>query len=138
MKLCPTCYTQGYCRKLKYALVSDEELENPDFIFDGRMAAFDLGIKPDQWHEQITNWYRDFQGRFMDNKDSEIPLDTSQLELKNIRTWFRDFAYRKPDPNIPPVLYATTKERARVFLSILRVQVGVNAELWGVRAANDR
>ena len=60
--LCLQCISLGYCQRLRSWLVTDKEIENPEFIRDIRMAANDEGISADSWLDHINRLYRDYRG----------------------------------------------------------------------------
>ena len=137
MSLCPACLLSGYCRRFNVRIVSDMELDNPEFIRDVRRAALEQGKTCDEWLEHMTNLYRDYPGRIVDSGGAEVWLDMSDFERSKIRYWFRDFCCTPCPTDVSPRVRREARERVRVLATILRAADPVAAQLWGVRAAND-
>lgn len=137
MELCYACLVSGYCRKLNYKPLTNGELALPELVRDGRAAANAYGFTQDAWVEEIHNIYRDLKGRFIDDDGNEVFLNMDVFDSPNIRSWFRDNICKPMNPDLRPVVREATCDRWWVFLSIIRADIGVNAELWGVRPAND-
>lgn len=136
MQLCATCLTLGYCRKKNTVLVSDRQLENPDFLIDLRAFTADLKISPDHWVDFLIDTYRDYRGRII-HQGNEVFLDTEALEATSIREWLRDWACTAVPEGVRPRLREESRERIRVLATILATRFPFEASMWGVRAAND-
>ena len=135
MPLCSCCVTLGYCRKLKSWIVTDEELNNPEFLRDVRITAGELGKTRDEWIEYLSNLYRDYPGRILDAQGEEVFLNMELLEEAS-PYWFRDTC-KAPLLRVTPRLRIEARERFRVMATILRACFPDKAQFWGVRPAND-
>lgn len=135
MSLCPYCLARGYCRRLQTQIVSDDDIDNSEFIRDVREFAHKLDINDEEWREFLSNLYRDYRGRVADADGNEIFLDMEEFERPSIREWFRDFCCRLPvrHPHVRP----EARERVRVLATILKAYNPLAASYWGVRPAND-
>ena len=135
MQLCSLCLRLGYCRKLTSFLVSDAELSNPNFVADLRRYTASLDIDPGEWHDALTDKYRDYPGRIIGPDGQEVMLDMEQFELPHIREWFRDYVCNPCPPGKTPRLRRENKERVRILATIMRAVAPMEALTWG--AAND-
>ena len=130
--LCCHCLHLGYCRKRKSLIVTDRELENPEFLRDVRTTAASLDILPSEWLEQLYDWLRDYPGRIVNGAWQEMYIRTEELEAPFFREWMRNFL--RPVPaNVKPRLRMSARERVRVVASILRATFPKEAMKWGLR-----
>lgn len=133
------CLIHGFCRNTRTPLVTDDELDDSEFIRDLRATTFDEGVSDSEWHEHVTALYRDMRG-WVENTESdgdkEVFLDMEEFEIPSIREWFRDFCCTPCPPEVTPRVRPEARERVRVLATILRATYPVRASLWGVRAAN--
>lgn len=137
MPLCARCFTEGHCRYLTVSLVTDDQLDDGEFIRDVRAHAHAMRITRDHWLSFLTDAYRDYPGQVFDAEGEPVFLDMSVFEVEGIAYWFRDFANTPCPPNVLPYVRVEARERVRVFATILKLLDPVPARLWGVRAAND-
>lgn len=137
MNMCRACRRHGFCRKLACQIVTDDELNDPEFLRDVRAAALAEGVSADAWLEHVNDLYRDFRGWISDARGAEVLLDMEEFERPFIREWFRDFCCTPCAPDIKPRIRDVARERVRVLATILRAAHPAKALLWGVRAAND-
>ena len=135
--LCPLCLIYGYCRRTTSLLVRDAEIANPEFVRDTRLFAHSLGISPDSWHDFIIDEYRDYPGRILDPRGNETFLNISVLEVPGIRDWFKAWACAPPSECATLRVRKEAWERVRIVTTILRARNPVEAQFWGLRAAND-
>lgn len=135
--LCPSCYSLGYCRREYTALVTDKDLNNPEFIRDGRKAAYSENLFASQWLDHVTDLYRDYLGWIADENGEECFLDTEVFDRPNIEDWFDDWCCAPCPEHIKPRLRCEARERVRVLLTILKTRHPVASRFWGVRPAND-
>lgn len=137
---CLRCISLGFCPKVFSTVFSDSELSRDHFLADFRTFlvrySFEQRLLPSQWHDHLCGLYRDYRGWIKDREGSEVFLNMEVFEHPNIREWFRDFI-RPISPGVHPRLRAETKERVRVFATIMRAHFPEEAMMWGVRAAND-
>ena len=136
MHLCANCFNIGYCQKETTTLVSDHQIENPDFLKDLRAFTSELSVSPDKWIEFIADTYRDYRGRIV-YKGQEVFLETEVLEVKSIREWFRDFICTPVRAGAKPRLREESRERIRLIATVLATRFPFEASTWGMRAAND-
>lgn len=134
--LCFYCLSQGFCKKQHCRLVTNGEISNPRWVYDVRMAASRHKQAPCDWAEYLTDLYRDYLGWIVDPTGCETFLNLDPLFEPNARFFFRDFC-RAPNPNANCFVRPQSWERVRVLATILRARFPAEAELWGVRAAND-
>lgn len=142
MHLCTRCRLLGFCQNIQTKLVTNAELENSEFIRDVRATAFDEGVNDTEWHEHLSNLYRDYRGWIIDEdanggEENEVFVNTDELELPSIREWFRDFCCTPCPVHVTPRVRPEARERVRVLATILRATYPVRASLWGVRPANN-
>ena len=137
--LCALCIGAGYCRKRNAKLVTDNELENPNFRYDVRMTAAALtnalGLTRDRWLDFISDLYRDYGGRILDAGGGEVFLDMEALEISPY--WYRDNCMRAPGDEAGLRLREESRERWRIIATILRASFPERAFTWGMRPAND-
>lgn len=134
--LCVHCLTLGYCKNSTRQLVRDAQLENPEYLRDLRNFAASLEISADHFLDYLLNLYRDYRGRIVSN-GNEVFLNTEEFETDSIREWFRDWACTPVPDGVRPRLREESRERIRLLGTILSTKFAFEAELWGVRAAND-
>ena len=135
-ELCSACMGRGFCLKNKVRLVSDEKLNDIDYLSDLKDFMRSLEISDSLWHEHLANLYRDFPGWIVEADGSETFLDMEEFERPNIREWFRDFL--KPlRPGARPRIRAEARSRVRVLATILNAHYPNSALLWGAKIAND-
>ncbi len=137
MKLCLNCLMRGYCRRLFIAVTTDDELDNSDYIRDLRGFAHSLNFNDEDWHEFLTELYRDFPGWIMDEDGAEVFLNMEEFERPSIREWFRDFCCKEVPGHVIPHVRIEARERARILATILRASFPIETRLWGLRADND-
>ena len=133
--LCFNCFSHGYCRKTSSRIVSDDEM-TPAFVSDVKETARSLNVSPYDWREHLSDLYRDYKGRIIDEDGNEVFLDTEVFEFPHHREWSRDFMAHLAEGSAPRIR-AESRERIRVMASILRAAFPAEADMWGVRAAND-
>jgi len=136
MYLCTNCLIVGYCRKETTTVVSDQRIENPDFLRDLRAFTSQLAVSPDHWVDFLIDTYRDYRGVIAHN-NQEAFLETEALEANSIREWFRDFICTPVRDGAQPRLREESRERIRVVATILATRYPFEASIWGVRPAND-
>ena len=136
MMLCMKCVPLGYCAKLNYILVSDQELNNLDFVEDVRSCAQNLRITPSGWRDFIYDTYRDYPGRVLGSSGEEVFLDLEVFETDGIREWFRDWISRSEPLCRSKRLRVESRDRVRVIATLLRARNPGGALTWGVRPAN--
>lgn len=134
--LCFNCISQGYCKNEVARLVTDAEIANQHWVRDIRLFAATFSIQPCDWAEYLTNLYRDYLGWIIDPTGSETFLNLDPLFEQNARFFFRDFC-RAPNPKANCFVRPQSWERVRVLATILRARFPAEAQMWGVRAAND-
>ncbi|WP_282091456.1 hypothetical protein [Epibacterium ulvae] len=132
--LCPSCMKNGFCRRKAASLVSDDQLNNSEYLRDLKAFARRVNLPDCQWHEFLVDLYRDFPGWVSDGED-EVFLDMEEFERPYIREWFRDFLRPLPD-DVQPRVRAEAKERVRIMATLLTAHYPATTMLWGVRAAN--
>lgn len=137
MAFCNRCIWFGFCCKHKVKLVTDKEINDPDFIRDVREKAFSLNICPDQWHDYLNDLYRDYPGWVRGTNGKEIYLAMLEFERPNIRDWFRDFCCTPCPEYVVPRVRCEARERVRILATILKAWNKDEAMMWGVRACND-
>lgn len=135
MALCPECYLQSYCRRLKSRVVTDDEL-TPAFVRDLRRHAHALAIPCGRWPDFLSDQYGDYIGQIVDTDGQEVMLDMDVFERPNIRYWFRDFCKAVP-ADITPRVKRSVAMRIATMATILRAIHPVPASLWGKDIAND-
>jgi len=137
MNLCPSCILLGYCRNRSAWLVTDKELDNPEFVRDVREAARAEAVSPDHWIDHITRLYRDYRGWITVIGGGRVFLDMDEFERPSIREWFRDFCVTPCPPEITPRVRDEARERVRILATILRALNPERAQFWGLRSDND-
>lgn len=135
-QLCPACMSVGYCPKKSVAVVSDDQLSDPDYLRDFKEFVRFLDISDCRWLEHLSNLYRDFPGWIVGPEGEEVFLDMEEFERPNIREWFRDFSTPMRDGARPRVR-EEARERVRILATVLSARYPFDAMLWGVRVAND-
>lgn len=137
---CTECAVEQYCKRLAALVYSDEEIRSHLFQSDFRLFlarySFREGILFSEWHDHLCGLYRDYHGCIKGRDGSEVYLDLGVFEHEHIREWFRDFIQIVP-PGVRPRLRGETKERVRVFATIMRAHFPEEGMMWGIRAAND-
>lgn len=137
MGICTDCICLGYCIKRTARLVSNKEIANSNFIRDVRKYAYSLSIPYPQWHEHVSDTYRDYAGWIAGPDGREVFLELDIFETDSIRFWFRDFCCTPLPDNATPYVKDVALERVRVLATILRASNPKTALMWGIRAAND-
>lgn len=135
-QICGACIALGYCCQLRAKLVSDDELNNPEFIRDLRAWTYQLDIGPDHWLDYLSDQYRDYAGTVVDDGEP-VFLDLEELERPDIKYWFRDFCCTPCSPEVKPRVRREARERVRVLATILRAVFPGHANSWGLRGDND-
>lgn len=140
MLCCAKCLAKGFCRKLATPIFRDSELKRTLFQPDLRAFlvayTFKHHLLPSQWHEHLCGLYRDYRGWIKGEDGQEVFLDMSVFEVDHIREWFRDYIQIVPN-GVETRLRGESKERVRVLATIMRAYYPAEANLWGIRAAND-
>lgn len=160
MTLCTSCFMVGYCKRLHASVVTDEELQNIDFVNDVLNYAQILKLKPSDWRPYLTRAYADYNGRIFGTNGEEEFLDmdvfevsdevlfasndttqaSRQLTIANnaIRDWF-DYWLCNSNPREHNHFSPCTRERLRVVGTILRANDPDEAQFWGLKGktAND-
>lgn len=137
---CPTCLSLGYCRKRISKVVTDNEINNVEFVRDVRSFAFGLGVHPSAWPDFIMDLYGSFPGRIVDSSNREVLLETDEmLDDPALVGWFKDWACTPPSRTGALRVRKEARERVRIIASILRAQHPGPAQFWGLgtKAAND-
>jgi len=137
MTLCFNCISLGYCRNKNTVVVSDLDLQNPEYIRDVRLFAYHLNISSHAWHMYLTNLYRDYKGRIITLDGPEYYLHMDVFETPSIRDWFRGFCCTPCPSDLTPYIHGNTRERVRVLATILKAHHPKAAMMWDVRPAND-
>lgn len=161
MTLCASCFMVGYCKRLHASVVTDDELQNIDFVNDLLDYAQKLRLKPSGWRSYLTEAYTDYQGRILDAHGEEEFLNMGLFEVDDtilfatndvahaakqvtianhaIRDWFDYWLCNPPVPRKHVNFSAYTRERLRVVGTILRAVAPEEAQFWGLKgkAAND-
>ena len=137
MALCFNCILLGYCRNKNTVVVSDLELQNPEFIRDVREFCYERNISSHFWQVYLTDLYRDYQGRIITSDGREYYMHMDVFEIPSIRDWFRDFCSTPCPPHITPRIHTNTRKRVRVLATIIKAHHPRAAMMWGVRPAND-
>ncbi|GER05189.1 hypothetical protein JCM17846_28710 [Iodidimonas nitroreducens] len=117
-------------------LVSDIQIENPNFLSDLRLFTSELSISPDHWLNYLVDAYRDYRGLVVFNGE-EVFLNMEVFETDGIREWFRDWACAPVPEGVRPRLREESRERIRALATILSTRFPFEASMWGVRAVND-
>ena len=160
MTLCASCFMVGYCSKLNALVVTDDELQNLDFVNDVLNYAQNLKLSPSDWRPYLTRAYADYQGRILGTHGQEEYLDMELFEVRDeilfasmdvkhasrqvtisnnaIRDWF-DYWLCHSNPRQHTNFSTITRERLRVVATILRAQNPQDAQFWGLKGkvAND-
>ncbi|MFG6537528.1 hypothetical protein [Sulfitobacter sp. CS16] len=137
MFLCIKCLGLGYCARRSCILLSDDDLDNPDFVEDVRACARLLEVSPERWRDYVYDAYRDYPGRVLGPNGTEVFLNLEVFETEGIREWFRDWIYRERPLCRSRKLRVEAKERVRVIGTLLRAQQPIAATTWGLRPANE-
>ncbi|MEM6413523.1 MAG: hypothetical protein AAF720_02575 [Pseudomonadota bacterium] len=115
--VCSNCIIEGVCQARVVRLVSDAEIEDPNFVIKVRRLAATLSVPHDGWLEFLSRLYCDYDGIIVDKSGNETFLDLEVFEEPNIRFWFRDFC-KAPVENVR--VKKKTRERIRTFATLLR------------------
>lgn len=134
---CGCCDVLDHCRNIKAPLVSDSELNNPEFIRDVRNFAYSLNISSYHWREHLNNLYRDYKGWIVGYDGKEAFLNMCIFENERHRNWFRDFCCTPTRDRVRPYVRKEARGRAKILATILRATYPQSAMMWGVRPAND-
>ena len=137
MLLCPACRLDGYCSRLVTQIVTDDELNNPEFVRDVRALAYTLYVEPIDWLDYLDALYQDYRGWISDGSSEEVFLDMEEFDRSYIEDWFERFCCTPCPANVTPRVQERSQERVRIVATILRARFPERAMLWGVRAAND-
>lgn len=135
--LCYRCVGNGFCKNTKSLIVSDAELDNPEFIRDVRKTAYSLQTTNTQWLHLITNLYRDYLGIIVDGAWQEQFLDMEVFEIAYIEDWFKVWCNTKCPAHVKPSIHPRARERVRALATILRASFPKAAQNWGYGEAND-
>ncbi|CDO60032.1 hypothetical protein BN1012_Phect1818 [Candidatus Phaeomarinobacter ectocarpi] len=118
-------------------LVTNKELDNPEFIRDVREYMADLPVSSWAMLDYLLDGYRDFQGWvYHPLTGAHLFLDIDEVIECDHREWFRDLCRPIP-PETKPFLRPATRDRFRVAATILRLMDRKGTAHWGLRAAND-
>lgn len=134
------CVSHQYCQRLVTPIFTDEDLKRREFQADFKAFlvryTFQHHICAGEWHDHLTELYRDYRGWIRGEDGRETYLDMSVFEVPHIREWFRDYIQIVPDGRATR-LRGESKERVRVFATIMRAHFPFEGSHWGMRAAND-
>lgn len=145
MLYCQDCRFLSYCRKLKCPIATDLEIADGCFIRAVRAHAYDLGIPNRRWPDTLSDWLRDYPGRFVDALGQIQSLDLSHLEYPEgeekdevpYARWYQDFCNTPCPPDVTPFVRKEAWERVRIIATLLRATYPVRASTWGKIPAND-
>jgi len=142
-KCCPAAL--GYCKNIVTPLVTDQELQNPEFVRDVRNFAANLNISSHRFADTLIDMFRDYRGWVsrdgkawevrtrllydLDTDEQINPQDIKRHETKR-EVWFRSFASPVPQ-HIRPYIRVEARDRARVVSTILRTRFSDRARQWG-------
>ncbi len=135
--LCYRCINQGYCKSTMSLIVSDAELNNPEFIRDVRETAYSMKVPKGKWLTLTSNLYRDYLGSIVDGAWQEKFLDMNVFEVAYIEDWFKVWCNTKCPTHVKPSVHPKARERVRVLATILRASFPETAQNWGYSGAND-
>ena len=136
-QLCKACEPFGRCARLEVPLVTNKELDDPEFIRDVRGYIADLPVSSWAMLDYLLDGYRDYQGWvYHPLTNAHLFLDIDELIECDHREWFRDLAAPIP-AHVKPRLHQSTRDRFRVVATILRLMDRKGTAHWGLRAAND-
>ncbi len=134
---CPHCRLNGYCINIVTELVTDDELDNPEYLRDVRALAHEFfGKDAAGCLDHFDALYRDYRG-WICHEGTEIFLDMEEFDRNCIDDWFERFCCTRCPPDVTPRLQERSRERVRIVATILKAHYPVRASLWGVRPAND-
>jgi hypothetical protein len=122
--------------RLATQVVTDDELDNSEFVRDVRALAFSLDIAPYAWLDYADVLLQGYRGWISDRSGEEVFLDMEEFDRAAIEDWFERFCCTPCPPEVTPRVQGRSRERVRIVATILRAHFPVQAMLWGVRAAN--
>lgn len=153
MPLCTNCLLLGYCHRIEVTVVSDQEMDSPEYLRGVKATAYEENVGKSSWREHLANIYRDYPGRVIDPFGVEIDLamevfdyDDSdpamtgswrKEENSTIESWFADFCCKPCAPDVKPRARIEARERVRIVATLLKAKYPVRAATWGIVAAND-
>lgn len=112
-------------------IVSDAELDNPEFLRDLRIFAANLRVSRGRWLDWLADGYRDADAILVDDCGDPADVDLELLELDGIEWWFKDWC-KRPPAGITPRLRIEARERVRVVATLLRLIFPKESIVWGV------
>lgn len=127
----------GCCIRRNAKLVSNKEMDNPEFIRDVRTYLSQLPVSTWSMRDYLIDAYRDYPGEVIHPLTGQaVYLDLEEFVECDLRDWFRDLC--KPiEPGRVPYIQNKTRDRFRTVATILRAADPVGTMMWGKRAAND-
>lgn len=122
----------------RYAVVSDEEMANPDFMID---AIGDVRLKildsPDRkCTDHYIDKHRDLDGYFVNLDGTEFQFGDELAETN--RYFWRDTIQTSQPRKTALRIRKENREAIREILSVERADNPAKTALWGVRPANDQ
>jgi len=151
----------GYCLNTTAQIVTNEELNNRNFITDMLTYAQSLNLSPSTCRDYLIDAYAAFEGRIINRNGEEVFIDLELFEVdddvlfeplsvggaakqvsvanNSIRQWFDYWLCGAIIPNERTELSPMTRERFRVIATILKADNPQEAQFWGIKnkAAND-
>lgn len=145
MIFCQECRFLGYCRKLQCKIVTNTEIADERFIRAIRQHAYELKIPGRRWPDVLSNWLRDYPGRFFDALGQIKELDLIHIEYPEgqetdeapYARWYQEFCNTPCPKGTTPFVRREARERVRIVATLLRARYPVRASTWGKVAAND-
>lgn len=119
--LCLKCARQGYCRKKTVLAVSEEDINNPDFVAGCRIVIGKLlPAGCNNLIEHLADLHRDAPLTIIDEDGDEADLNVEVFDFTELRHWL-DYTFRKPLPTKRlPYVRREARVRFRTIVSIYR------------------
>ena len=140
MRYCESCdqlLVVGYCPICDVPMVTNKEMDDPEFIRDVRQYLAKHEVSSWSLRNHLQDSYMDAMREvYHPLTRKRFDLDMSDFDGAGYREWFRDLKRPIP-PEHKPYIQARTRDRFRVMATVLRAIDPIGTAHWGLRPAND-
>ena len=135
---CSGCVCFGFCTEIAFPIVTDDQLDNPDWLRDARIFASSLAISGALWVSEIFDMHSRMPMRVsikVDGKtailealpvgelflpsDDTIDDGRAPQYMESLRCWCRDFLDAPIPHDITPYVTTQRREHARIVLTLI-------------------
>lgn len=142
--LCPECQMSGVCKTMQTRIVTDKEMDDPEFIRDVRANALAENIPAAKWLDHLYDLYCGYIGTIIDAQREEVMLDLDRhfddddaVSRRRIINWFSEVCCSGCATTVKPRVRREARERFRILATLLRATHPKQSMMWGRRPAND-